>query len=814
MAEELYRFTERLYRAETQHDVYEAALDIITRALGCRRASILLFDDAGIMRFAAWRDLSDGYRHALEGHSPWTRDVKDPQPVCIQDLEAANLPEFLKDTIKAEKIGALAFVPLVANNALIGKFMTYYGARHVFSDAELALSLTISRQLGFSLERRRAEEALRRTQWQLESELAAAKQLQQISTRMIHTSDVETLYENILDAAAAIMSSDFASMQMFYPERGALRLLAYRGFTPTAAASWEWVRPGSGTSCSAALATGCRSIVPDIELSNFIAGSKELEPLRQAGIRAMQSTPLVSRAGGLLGMISTHWRSAHEPSERDLRLLDVLARQAADLIERKQGALTNQRLAAIVDSSHDAVVSEGLDGLITTWNRGAERLFGYTSGEMIGRPITTLIAADRHHEEAEILQHIRRGGCVDPFETVRKHRDGSAVDVSVSVSPLKNAAGEVIGASSIARDITKRKEAELALAEREAQLGLAGKAARVGSFVVDYATRLIHISPGFAAIHGLAEETEELTCEEWRACVLPDDLERFEALRSQVIAERRRELTMEYRTVGADGEARWMESRGLVSYDADGRPTRLVGVHIDITERKRAEDQQRRLVAELDHRVKNVLATVQAVASHTMQASGSMEHFVTALDGRIRSMASTHELLSHRRWLGIPLAELVERELAPYTTGSNVEIGGPEVMLNAEAGQTMATVLHELVTNAAKYGALSVPSGRVSIRWRVPLNGSATDKLVLTWRETGGPLVVPPRKSSYGMQVVRELVPYELGGTVDHVLAPEGAQCQLEIPLAHVSGRTSQDNGSAQAGSSLHCDDAGTTRAV
>ena len=120
-------------------------------------------------------------------------------------------------------------------------------------------------------------------------------------------------------------------------------------------------------------------------------------------------------------------------------------------------------------------------------------------------------------------------------------------------------------------------------------------------------------------------------------------------------------------------------------------------------------------VAELDHRVKNVLATVQAVASHTMQASSSMEHFVTALNGRIRSMASTHELLSHRRWLGIPLAELVERELAPYTTGSNAEIGGPEVMLNAEAGQAMATVLHELVTNAAKYGALSVASGRVSI---------------------------------------------------------------------------------------------------
>jgi PAS domain S-box-containing protein len=710
-------------------------------------------------------------------------------------------------------LGLLRSSHSFANNALIGKFMTYYGARHVFSDAELALSLTIARQLGFSLERRRAEEALRETQRQLESELAAAKQLQQISIRLIHTSDVETLYEKILDAAVAIMSSDFASMQMFYPERGAFRLLAYRGFTPTAAASWEWVRPETGTSCSAALATGCRSTVPDIELSNFIAGSKELELLRQAGIRAMQSTPLFSRTGGLLGMISTHWRRTHEPSERDLRLLDVLARQAADLIERKQGELTDQRLAAIVDSSHDAVVSEDLDGLITSWNRGAERLFGYTSGEMIGRPITTLIPADRHHEEAEILEHFRRAGRVDPFETVRKRRDGSPVDVSVSVSPLKNAAGEVIGASSIVRDITKRKEAELALAEREVQLGLAGKAARVGSFVVDYATLLIHTSPGFAAIHRLAEETEELTCEEWRACVFPDDLARFEALRNRVFTERRRELNMEYRIVGADGEARWVESLGLVSYDGEGRPTRLVGVHIDITERKRAEDQQRRLLAELDHRVKNVLATVQAVASHTMQASSSMEHFVAALGGRIRSMALAHELLSHRRWLGIPLAELVERELAPYTTGSNAEIGGPEVMLHAEAGPTMATVLHELVTNAAKYGALSVASGRVSIRWRVPLNGSANDKLVLTWRETGGPLVVPPRKSSYGMQVVRELVPYELGGTVDHVLAPEGAQCRLEIPLAHLSGRTSQDNGFGQAGSSLHCDDVGRTRA-
>ena len=156
------------------------------------------------------------------------------------------------------------------------------------------------------------------------------------------------------------------------------------------------------------------------------------------------------------------------------------------------------------------------------------------------------------------------------------------------------------------------------------------------------------------------------------------------------------------------------------------------------------------LVAELDHRVKNVLATVSAVAAHTLDASSSMAHFVAALDGRLRSMASTHELLSHRQWRGIPLAELLQRELAPYATSNNTEISGPEVILSAEAGQSMAMVLHELVTNAAKHGALSTREGRVSVRWYRPLNGGARDRLVIEWQETGGPCRRAPGKSAMG----------------------------------------------------------------
>jgi PAS domain S-box-containing protein len=918
VVEELYRLTDRLYRAETPNDVYEAALDAITRALGCTRASVVLLDDTGIMRFAAWRGLSEAYRRAVEGHSPWPRDVKDPQPVCIHDVHSTDFPESLKDTIKAEQIGALAFFPLVVNNVLIGKFMAYYDARHVFSDAELALALTIARQLGFSLQRRKAEEALR-------SELAATQQLQTLSIQLIHTNDPDALYDKVLDAAVAILRSDFASMQMLYPERGELRLLAYRGFNPTAAAFWEWVRPGSGSTCGAALATGNRSVVPDIELSHFMAGSEDLETYRQTGIRAVQSTPLFSRTGRLLGMISTHWRRPHEPSERDLRLLDVLARQAADLIERKQAELTDQRLATIVDSSHDAIVSKDLNGIITTWNHGAQRLFGYAAFEMIGRSITTLIPPDRHHEEVRILDCIRRGERVDPYETLRQRADGSLVDVSVSVSPLRNTAGEVIGASKIARDITDRKRAEARLAERNAQLDLAGNIARIGSFTYDHPTKKLQLSSGCAAIYGLPEGTREISREDWRARVHPDDLlrldnvtrraitngerectlefrifrdgqvrwiesrilisyneagrplrtigaeidvterkqaelalaernmqfalagkaalvgsyaydvdtdtmqvdagyaalhrvagtsttrsewktrthpedlDRLETVRSEAFRERRSEYGVEYRIVRSGGEVRWIESRSFMSYSSDGRPQRVVGVNIDITERKRAEEQLHRLVAELDHRVKNVLAAVNAIAAHTKDASSSMDDFVVALDRRIQSMASTHQLLSSSRWQGVPLRELLRRELAPYTSNSNTCIEGPEVILGPEAAQTTASVLHELTTNAAKYGALSKREGRVSVRWHCAPNGQAPGPLAIEWLETGGPPVKAPSNFGYGRSVITELVSYELGGTARLLFSPEGIRCRLDIPAIWLApAATEQENGAVR----------------
>jgi PAS domain S-box-containing protein len=166
----LYEFTDRLFRATTRHEIYDAALDAIIRALGCSRASVLLFDDAGKMSFVAWRGLSQAYRDAVAGHSPWRPGDRNAQPVCIEHADAADLPPELKAVLARERIDALAFIPLTVDGAVIGKFMTYYATPHRFGRAETELAVTIARQLGFRIERLHSEEKRAAAERALKSE--------------------------------------------------------------------------------------------------------------------------------------------------------------------------------------------------------------------------------------------------------------------------------------------------------------------------------------------------------------------------------------------------------------------------------------------------------------------------------------------------------------------------------------------------------------------------------------------------------------------------------------------------------------------
>jgi two-component sensor histidine kinase/integral membrane sensor domain MASE1 len=198
-------------------------------------------------------------------------------------------------------------------------------------------------------------------------------------------------------------------------------------------------------------------------------------------------------------------------------------------------------------------------------------------------------------------------------------------------------------------------------------------------------------------------------------------------------------------------------------------------------ERRQAKEHQDLLIAELDHRVKNVLARVAAVVKNTSRHCGNIEEFVQSVDGRIQSMAAAHSLLSQSRWRGVGLIDLLRRQLAPCASGMNVSLNGPDVILTSGETQALAMVIHELVTNAVKYGALSRPDGSVSVSW--DCSGGDLAVLRIEWHEVCGAPVAASVQSGYGSSLIRDLIPYELGGVVDLTFPPDGACCKIEIPL-------------------------------
>lgn len=537
----LYEFTYGLARADTLDDIYACALDIIIRALNCQRAAILLVDEAGTMKFAAWTGLSAGYRRAVEGHSPWQRNSRDPQPVAIGNVKESDLPEDLKRAVSAEGIGALSFIPLQEKGRLLGKFMVYYDLPHVFSEAETGLALTIARQLAFSIERLRSVEA-------------------------------------------------------------------------------------------------------------------------------------------------------------------------------------SQRLVAIVESSDDAIISKDLDGIIKTWNSGAERLFGYRADAVIGKPVTILIPRERLDEEPHILSRIRKGERIDHYETVRQRKDGSLIDISLSVSPVRDATGRIVGASKIARNISDRKAYERKLLDSEKRLQDLLASIPAAIYTTDADGKITYFNQAAAELAG---RTPSIGSDEW--CVtwklyrpdgthLPHDqcpmaiaLREGRAIRNaEAIAER------------PDGTRVPFIPYPTPLRDSSGKIVGAINMLVDISERRQAETHQRMLLNELNHRVKNNMQMMQSLldsAARQIRAPEAQSVLEQA-SRRIAAMAAAQRVLYGTN--DTTKFSCVEFLAAVCGAGQetlppNVRIAleGASGQLPNDSAMPLALILNELLTNAAKYG---MKDGRVAIR--------------------------------------------------------------------------------------------------
>lgn len=262
-----------------------------------------------------------------------------------------------------------------------------------------------------------------------------------------------------------------------------------------------------------------------------------------------------------------------------------------DLSERKKAEESLRYVSAIVESSDAAIIGKTLDGIITSWNPGAERLYGYTAAEMIGQPISRLSPTGHPNEFPTILKRLAQGERIETYDTIRQHKDGAVIDVSLKVSPIFDDAAKIIGASSIARDIRKRKQMETALRRSEERLRAATSAAEIGVWYWNPGSSYVEVSANWRQLFGVPPEAK-VTFETWRDAIHPEDRDRAVA-ELNAASEQHREFNTEYRIVRPDGALRWIVDRGRATYDEHGRAVSMAGVNVDITERKRAEQALR-----------------------------------------------------------------------------------------------------------------------------------------------------------------------------------------------------------------------------
>ena len=245
-------------------------------------------------------------------------------------------------------------------------------------------------------------------------------------------------------------------------------------------------------------------------------------------------------------------------------------------------------------------------------------------------------------------------------------------------------------------------------------------------------------------------------------------------------ADRQDSYPAEYRIVRPDGRMLWVSGRGrVIARGEDGKAQRIANIVMDITDRKKAEEHVQLLMREVSHRSKNLLAVVQAIAGQTSRTSDTLEDFDTKFGQRLRGLAASHDLLVHEDWRGAALSDLVTQQLQPFAeVGRRLTVDGPPIMLRAEAAQPIGLALHELATNAMKYGAWSIPSGRVAVSW----SQAGSETVLLSWLEMGGPEVAIANKKGFGHIVIENMVAQSVGGEVRLDFRPTGVSWTLSIP--------------------------------
>jgi two-component sensor histidine kinase len=373
--------------------------------------------------------------------------------------------------------------------------------------------------------------------------------------------------------------------------------------------------------------------------------------------------------------------------------------------------------------------------------------------------------------------------CGDRFENVEarlENPDGRRWVARVNIQPLLATDGAVIGAVNCFEDVTAEHETRVALERQQRTFDLAMIASKMGTWRYTIADNICVYDENAQRLYGLTEARFLHDEEGVKTKFHPDDMELMWARVGKALdpaGDGRYEV--EYRVRQLDGAWRWLSAWGLVEFEGEGphrRATAIAGASRDLTEIKQAEALQRLLANELNHRVRNTLATVQSITSQTLRGSSDVEHARDAIEDRIVSLARVHDLLTARSWSGADLRDVVERAMQPFPA-AQIELAGPSFDVPPQHALALSLALHELATNAAKYGALSAPGGRVAIGW-----ARCENELQMTWRETGGPPVSSPTRRGFGSRLLQVSL-RDLGGRSRLDYAAQGVAADFSAPL-------------------------------
>ncbi len=476
----------------------------------------------------------------------------------------------------------------------------------------------------------------------------------------------------------------------------------------------------------------------------------------------------------------------YEPEWRDDKVVGLIATITnITNLKRTEAVLRESEATfrAMFDvSSVGKIEVEPGSGRFLRANAAMCKFVGYSEAALLARTVLDVTHPDDRDHSRELGRRLAAEESTT-FDVEKRYvrKDGSVVWARTTVNAIRDASGRSLRHIAVIQDLNARKQAEQDLYASKARLQLALDAAQLGWWEYDPVRRALSFDTRAQEICDFDEN--EVAIEEFLKRVHPDDAERFSVVREAALDPTdAKPYANEYRLRRRNGEVRWVESRGRAYFEGAGRSRRLlsfVGTVQDITERKAREEKEHLLLREINHRAKNMLSVVDVIAHQT--AAKNPEDFIERFSERIQALSANQDLLVRNEWNGVELKDLVCAQLAHFADliGPRIAICGPQLRLNPASAQAIGLALHELSTNAGKYGALSTDKGRVDIAW-----GIDGYTLTMSWTEHDGPPVSKPQQCGFGNIVIKAMAEYSVDGVVDLNYAPSGLTWHLTCPAA------------------------------